>query len=120
MVVNKLAPSGAALHRRDAIIRIVRGESVKSQEDLQRLLRGRGFAVTQPTLSRDLKALAIAKTSSGYVAAWDEARTGSPAGDTASQRAAIEEKLDRALREFVLSVERAGTLIVLKTPPAAA
>src|SRR5438093_1269118 len=118
--MNRLAASGATLHRRDEILKLVREGSVRSQEELQRLLRGRGFAVTQPTLSRDLKDLAIAKTSSGYVAAWDEARTGSPASDTASQRAAIEEKLDRALREFVLSVERAGTLIVLKTPPAAA
>src|SRR5437773_864220 len=121
MVMNKPAASGAALHRRDAIVRIVREESVKSQEDLQRLLRSRGFAVTQPTLSRDLKDLAIAKTPSGYVVPWEGPQPGpSPAAEPATQRAAIEEKLDRVLREFVLSVERAGTLIVLKTPPAAA
>src|SRR3989442_15486396 len=99
MAVNKPAASGATLHRRDAIIRIVREGTVKSQEDLQRLLRGRGFTVTQPTLSRDLKDLAIAKMPSGYVVPWDgpQSEAGTGAREAASPPTAPLEDLDPAL-----------------------
>ncbi len=95
-------------------MRIVREEAVRSQEELQRLLRRRGFVVTQPTLSRDIKDLALVKTQSGYAIPADAAR------EATSTALPGEDRLDRALREFVLSVERAGTLVVIRTPPAAA
>ena len=41
-----------------------------------------------------------------------------PAGENAQAR--LEERRNRVLLEFVLGVERAGTLVILKTPPAAA
>src|SRR5262245_56160732 len=118
--MNKDA-AGTGLHRRDTILRIVREERIRSQEELQQSLRRRRIRVTQPTLSRDLKDLAIAKSPTGYVAT-------DPGGTAALEPLAAEEALtarrtealDRALREFALSVDRSGTLVVVKTPPAAA
>lgn len=104
--------AGAAPHRRDEILRLIREETVFSQEELSERLRERGFAVTQPTLSRDLKDLSVVKTPSGYT----RAETGSMEAHGDRR----DEKLNRALREFVSSVETAGTLVVLKTPPSAA
>ena len=54
--------SRSGLRRRDEILKLVRGGSIRSQEEIQRLLRRRGIAVAQPTLSRDMKALGLAKT----------------------------------------------------------
>jgi transcriptional regulator of arginine metabolism len=48
--------------RLEAIRRIVGATTVDSQERLTELLRREGFAVTQATLSRDLKRLGIGKT----------------------------------------------------------
>ena len=100
--------SGIALRRRNEIQKLIRDGAVRSQEELQQLLRGRGIAVAQPTLSRDLKDLGLAKTRDGYVTPREAARVAPIA------------RLERALREFVLTVEPAGSLVVLKTPPAAA
>jgi transcriptional regulator of arginine metabolism len=105
--VNSSA-SGIALRRRNEIQKLVRDGAVRSQEELQQLLASRGIAVAQPTLSRDLKDLGLAKTRDGYVSPGEAAH------------AAPIEKLERALREFVLTVETAGSLVILKTPPAAA
>jgi transcriptional regulator of arginine metabolism len=111
--VNSSA-SGIALRRRNEIQKLVRGGAVRSQEELQQLLASRGIAVAQPTLSRDLKDLGLAKTRNGYVSPGD--------ASLAAPAAPLEKlgKLERALREFVLTVEPAGSLVILKTPPAAA
>jgi transcriptional regulator of arginine metabolism len=63
-------------------------------------------------LSRDLRDLAIVKTPGGYAR--------SEASTPESHAGRRDERLNRALREFVHSVETAGTLVVLKTPPSAA
>ena len=52
---------GDGLRRRDEILRIVGEQSVHSQDELLALLKKRGFRVTQPTLSRDLRELGVAK-----------------------------------------------------------
>jgi len=113
--VNTFA-TGAALRRRGEILRVIRVEPVHSQEELQQRLASRGFVVAQPTLSRDLKDLGLAKTASGYIEPGEAHAVIRGAGT----REKKEERLDRVLREFGLSVETAGTLVVLKTPPAAA
>src|SRR5437764_1380456 len=58
---------GDGLRRRDEILRIVGEMSVHSQDELLALLKKRGFKVTQPTLSRDLRELGVAKSPNGYV-----------------------------------------------------
>ena len=103
--------SGGAGRRRREILALVGRGGVRSQEELQRRLRRRGIAVAQPTLSRDLKTLGLAKTPTGYVT--------SPAGafvPAETRRSA----LDRAVGEFVLSVRAAASLVVIRTPPAGA
>lgn len=105
-------PHASILRRRDAIVRLLREEPVRSQEELQRLLSGRGFEATQPTLSRDVRELGLVKTPRGYALPG----AAEPAGD-AERRA---ERLDRVLAESVLSVRPAGSLVILKTPPAGA
>jgi transcriptional regulator of arginine metabolism len=106
------------MRRRDEMRRIIREASVRSQDELQRLLRLRGYPAAQPTVSRDLRELGVAKGPAGYVlpTAFSPGvalRAGDPA-----PAANAEEKLSRAVREFVLSVEPAGSLVVLRTPPA--
>jgi transcriptional regulator of arginine metabolism len=48
-------------HRQAAVLELIRGSAVSSQEELRRLLLARGWDVTQATLSRDLKDLRIAR-----------------------------------------------------------
>lgn len=104
---------GTALRRRDAIVRLVSSERVRSQEDLQRRLRRRGILVAQPTLSRDLRSLGLVKSPSGYMAP-------APAPSPLAPAAMRQEQLHRTLREFALSVRAAGSLVVVRTPPAGA
>jgi len=104
--------------RRDEILKIIRETPVHSQEELQALLKKRGFTVAQPTLSRDLKELGLAKTPSGYVAPADLASVTPIAAFVPRERR--EERLHQLIRDSVTSAESAGNLVVLKTPVAAA
>ncbi len=101
------------LQRRDAIARLVRSERVRSQEDLQQRLRRQGITVAQPTLSRDLRSLGLLKSAAGYIAPGPAPTPSAPAERRPDQ-------LDRTLREFALSVRAAGSLVVVRTPPAGA
>ena len=103
--------SRGGLQRRHEILKLVQGGAIRSQEEMKRRLRRRGIAVAQPTLSRDLKALGLAKTPAGYV---------TPPAAVFVPAAARHDALDRALREFALSVRAAATLVVLRTPAAGA
>ena len=106
-------PDSRPLRRHQTILGLIRSVPIRSQTQLQRLLRRRGLTVAQPTLSRDLRDLGLAKTPRGYVAAEGAATRFVPGPRR-------EARLGRALRGFVLSVRVAGTLVVLKTPAAAA
>src|SRR5262249_60179356 len=99
-----------SLRRQEIILDVVRASAVRSQGELQQLLRKRGVAVAQPTLSRDLRELGLAKTPRGYLAPGVAVARFAPA-------ALREEKLRRILRSFALSVRPAGPLVVVKTPP---
>ncbi len=107
--MNKYSPGGGgALRRREAILALVRDGRPRSQEDLQQRLAAQGISVAQPTLSRDVRALGLARTPTGY-AAPGAAREGGAAPPA-----------ERALRDFALAVEAAGSLVVVRTPSAAA
>ena len=110
-MTNIYVTGGDGGRRRQAILALVGEGGVRSQEDLQRRLRRRGIEVAQPTLSRDLKALGLAKTPAGYVTA--------PAGAFVPAEAR-QGALARAVGEFVLSVRAAASLVVIRTPPAGA
>ena len=90
--------------RQRAVLDVLKHGTIASQEDLQRLLRKRGFKVGQATLSRDIRDLNLSKTSQGYSL---------PHGDGASGIALP--PVSRLVREFVLDVRSAQNLLVVKT-----
>ncbi len=90
--------------RQRAVLEALKHGPVANQEDLQRLLRKRGFKVGQATLSRDIHELNLSKTGSGYTL---------PQGEGAAGQALP--PVQRLVREFVLDVRVAQILLVLKT-----
>lgn len=98
--------------RLTAIRQIVEREPVHSQEELRQRLQTMGFDVTQATLSRDIKELGLMKRAA------DGAYQGAGAGVSApASPAAAAVALSRALGEFLLSIDVAQQLIVMKTGP---
>jgi transcriptional regulator of arginine metabolism len=97
--------------RQALILELVQAGSISSQEELRRLLAGRGWDVTQATLSRDLRDLGLARvtTEDGVRYVVPEAR-----GDDASPA------LDATLAQFLSSVDGVGELIVLHALPGGA
>jgi transcriptional regulator of arginine metabolism len=108
---------GDGLRRRDEILRIVGEQSVHSQDALLALLKKRGFRVTQPTLSRDLRELGVAKSPNGYVTR--DAFAGG-AVVAFAPRDVVESRLDQAVAEFVTGVDTGGNLAVIRTTIASA
>src|SRR5215472_2727256 len=109
--------SGAARRRREAIRRVIAEQPVRSQKELGRLLEAKGVVAAQPTLSRDIRELGLVKGPSGY-AAPESAPPATPGAGAPSISRRRLEVAERLVQEFVLSIEVAGTLVVLKTPPA--
>ena len=64
---------GAPDGRREALKRIIRQGEVGRQAELVRLLKRAGYAVTQSSVSRDLRDLGVAKVGDRYVLAEDAA-----------------------------------------------
>jgi len=107
----------SATRRRDEIARVIRGTSVSSQEELQEILADKGIDVTQPTLSRDFRELGVVKTPSGYALA-EEIAGVEPFRLTPKQ--SRESRFDSVIADLVISAQTSGTIVVLRTPPAAA
>jgi len=105
--------SSVRARRQKAISDLLRAEAVSSQEDVTAKLGSLGFAVTQATVSRDLEQLGAVKVKRGGVL-----RYALP--DQLGDSDWSADRLERIVREWVLSVEAAGTLLVLRTPPASA
>ena len=103
----------SSTQRREIIARIVANEDVRSQEELQKLLRKEGVEVAQPTLSRDVAELGLVKSASGY------SLPGDGEDDTTPQERR-EERLAQAVRGFAIEVKKAATMVVVKTTVAAA
>src|SRR5664280_1499127 len=103
------------LRRRDEILRVIRDGAVHSQEELQYRLARRGIDVAQPTLSRDLKDLGLAKTAAGYI---DPG--GDPKAGDAELQTRREERLERALRGVVGTIAGDDTIFLAAATVAAA
>lgn len=101
--------------RQAAIVEIIGREAVGSQEELRRLLRQRGWDVTQSTLSRDLRELRIAR-----LASEDGARYVIP--DTAAAAARDPERpaLEDLLPALFVTIDGVAELAVLRTRPGSA
>jgi transcriptional regulator of arginine metabolism len=103
----------ARARRQKALADIVRGEPLASQEEVTARLAARGFQVNQATVSRDLDQLGAVKVKRGGVLSYalpDQIGDSDWAAD----------RLQHILAEWVRSVEAAGNLVVLKTPPGSA
>ena len=96
------------VRRQAAILDVVEHEAVRSQEQLRHRLAARGFAVTQATLSRDIKELGLLKRSS------DGAYQAS-AEDAAPPQTTVLGALGRALAEYLVNLEPVQQLVVLRT-----
>src|SRR5215467_4993351 len=90
--------------RQRAVLEVLKHGSVASQEDLQRVLRKRGFKVGQATLSRDIRDLNLSKTAQGYALPHSEGGAGMALPP-----------VSRLVREFVLDIRLAQNLLVVKT-----
>jgi transcriptional regulator of arginine metabolism len=92
---------------------LIRSGAFVSQEGLTEKLKELGFAVTQATVSRDLEQLGAVKLKRGGVLSYALPDQFGAADWSAG-------RLERILREFVVSIEAAGQLIVIRTPPGSA
>lgn len=99
--------------RQRMIADLIRGEAVASQEEVTERLASQGLAVTQATVSRDLKQLGAVKVKRGGTM-----RYALPDALGDSDRSA--RRLQDLVAEWVRSVEAAGSLLVLKTSPGSA
>jgi len=100
------------LERQQAILDLVGGRAIRTQEELVEALRERGLEVTQATVSRDLRELGLARVAGGagmrYIPAVHEGEGAHVA------------RLRSALREHVRSVEFVDCLGVVRTRPSTA
>lgn len=100
--------------RLDAIKIIVSSREILNQEELLQELRKEGYAVTQATLSRDLKTLKVAKAFNAngrnvYVLPSEVQHQHQPA-----ENHSIQEMMDLA---GFRSMDFSGNLVVIKTQP---
>ena len=98
--------------RQRAIADLIRANALSSQEELAERLGALGFAVTQATISRDLEQI-------GAVKVRRDGQLSYALPETRPQRRACP-RLAAVFRDWVRSVEPAGNLVVIKTPPGSA
>ena len=91
------------------ILEIITENIIETQDDLIEKLRESGFAVTQATISRDIKQLGLVKTatkSGGYQ--YTASKTEVSGNET---------KFKNIMKETVLSAQNAENIVVVKTYP---
>ena len=97
-----LSVSKAARHK--AILDLLDGGPVESQEALQHILERKGIEVGQATLSRDIRELKLVKGPEGY----------RRAGENPAQDGVLPSVMQLA-RQFVIEIRQAENLLVVKT-----
>lgn len=98
--------------RQNAILDIISTDTIETQDELAKALLGRGFKVTQATISRDIKELHLVKIQiedGSYQYAVNE-----------SSNVLNTERLLRVFKETVLSIQDAGNMVVITTIAASA
>ena len=123
-------PGGGRDARRRAILQLVAAREIGSQGELAGLLRERGFAVTQATVSRDIADLGLVKAPRGDHHAYvtpgalaagsgsspGRAGAGGPSGPPDAGTA----RLRRILADYPVATARSGLTLVLVSRPGAA
>lgn len=97
--------------RHAAILRLVRSRRVHSQEELRRLLRDQGIAVTQATLSRDVRELGLVKGGD---------RGGHAAYAPPPEATVVVPPFAQVVRTLLVDLDGVGNLLVLRTPAGSA
>ena len=105
--------ASARARRQKAISDLIRSQPIGSQEEVTERLASLGYAVTQATVSRDLDQLGAVKVKRGGTLSY-------ALPDQMAESDWSSARLERILREWVLSMEAAGNMLVLKTPPGSA
>ena len=93
--------------RQAVILETVGNEEISSQEQLRRRLKGRGYDVTQATLSRDIRDLGLVKRASDGAYQQQGAEPSVPGSAGVA--------LQRALAEYASGVACVQQLIVVRT-----
>ncbi|HVZ95168.1 MAG TPA: hypothetical protein VG797_11730, partial [Phycisphaerales bacterium] len=96
--------------RRRRILQILQKEPVSTQQDLLRYLHADSIPATQATISRDLRALGAVRSPTGYVLPGGAPNNGQLGGPDSPA-------LREAVRQYLLGVDRAGTIVILRTAP---
>lgn len=108
MIPEDKVKTMARANRQLKILDIISKHDVDTQEELVDYLRSEGFAVTQATVSRDIKEMGIIKTLSS-----DSRHYKYAAQQTKEATAA--DKFLSMFKNTVISIKSSGNLIVLKT-----
>ena len=95
--------------RREFIIKLIESSEIAKQNELVKILNQNGFKATQATVSRDINELGLIKTP----------------GETVKSKYTLPKQKDdlhvtdeqaiTLLRTFILSIENAQNLVVIKT-----
>jgi transcriptional regulator of arginine metabolism len=92
-------------YRQAQILRLIRAQPVRTQEELSAALAKVGVEVTQVTLSRDIRELGLVKGPDGY----------HEGAERAAQAEDGKSPLRRAVEEFMREVKTAQNLLIIKT-----
>lgn len=93
--------------RLDKVVEIIQNYDVETQEELAGRLRDAGFAVTQATVSRDIRELKLTKVSASggrqkYILLRQEGEN-------------LEDKYSRVFRDGFVSMDMAQNILVIRT-----
>jgi len=91
-------------YRHGQILNLIRSQPIRTQEDMAHALQSIAIAVTQVTLSRDIRELGLVKGPQGYR---EPDRSAAPDSEAST--------LKRTLEEFVRDVKTAQNLVIIRT-----
>jgi transcriptional regulator of arginine metabolism len=98
---------GEKVHRQRAILELVRSRPIHTQDELVRELRRQNHAVTQATVSRDVRELGLH-------------REPGPAGSRYTVRPALGVRGTQVLRDFITGTAGVQFMALVHTPPGTA
>ena len=102
--------------RQEQIIEIIQNHEVETQEDLAGYLTEAGYAVTQATVSRDIRELSLEKVPGPKVRQKYAMRSTIPvAAEIKHPAAQPANRYAALLQDGIVSMEQAGNLLVIKT-----
>lgn len=102
--------------RQEQIIEIIQNHEVETREDLAGYLTEAGYAVTQATVSRDIRELSLEKVPGQKVRQKYAMRSTIPvAAEIKHPAAQPANRYAALLQDGIVSMEQAGNLLVIKT-----